>query len=44
MAEVPVSIGLIRTPSDTLTLVWIEFDSESDTPLRFPPTIKESDV
>ena len=41
--EVPVSIGLIRTPSDSLSLVWVEFDSGSETSLRFPMTNKESD-
>ena len=43
ISEVPVSIGLIRTPSDSLTLVWVEFNSGSETPLRFPTTNKESD-
>ena len=43
ISEVPVSIGLIRTPSDSLSLVWVEFDSESETSLRFPTTNKESD-
>jgi len=41
-SEIPVSIGLIRTPSDTLRLVWIEFDSDSEAPLRFPSTSKEA--
>jgi hypothetical protein len=43
ISEVPVSIGLIRTPSDSLSLVWVEFDSGSETPLRFPMMNKESD-
>ena len=38
ISEVPVSIGLIRTPSDSLSLVWVEVDSESVTSLRFPTT------
>ena len=43
ISEVSVSIGLIRTPSDSLSLVWVEFDSGSETPLRFPTMNKESD-
>ena len=43
MSEVPVSVGLTRTSSDTLRLVWILFDSESERPLRFPKMNKESD-
>ena len=42
MSEVPVSIGLTRTSSDILRLVWIRFDSESERPLRFPMMNKES--
>ena len=43
ISEIPVSIGLIRTPSDSLKLIWVEFDSDSETPLRFPSMNKESD-
>ena len=43
ISEIPVTIGLIRTPSDTLKLIWIEFDSDSETPLRFPSMSKELD-